>query len=304
MKKLISFVLAIVATTTMAFAADPQTGVTVDCGKQVQISATPATGWHFVKWNDENTENPRIITPSADAQYVATFAIDEYTIIFKNEDGTVLESKNIEYNQPVIYTGSTPTKAATAQYTYTFAGWNNNIVSPATGDATYTATFTSTVNKYTITFKNYDGTVLQSTQVEYGLTPAYIGATPTKPADAENNYTFTGWDKTINMVTGNEEYIAQYSNSTNIYNVTIEDGGDEGDVEGAGTYPYGTPVSIKATPKECYRFVHWSDGNTNAEREITVTGNITYKAIFEKIQYTITTAPDDVTHGSTTAVEL
>lgn len=304
MKKFFSFVLAIVATTTMAFAADPQTGVTVDCGKQVQISATPATGYHFVMWNDQNTENPRVIDPTADASFVATFAIDVYTIIFKNEDGTVLESKSIEYNQPVAYTGQTPTKAPTAQYTYTFAGWNNNIVSPATGDAIYTAKFTSTVNKYTITFKNYDGTVLQSSEVEYGQTPAYIGTTPTKSPDAENTYTFTGWDKALSIVTGEEEYIAQYSNSTNTYNVTITDGGDEGEVEGAGTYPYGTQVTIKATPKACYNFLRWSDGNTDAERTIEVTGNTTYTAVFEKIQYTITTAPDNAAHGSTTAIEL
>lgn len=304
MKKFFSFVLAIVATTTMAFAADPQTGVTVDCGKQVQISATPATGYHFVMWNDGNTEKTRTIEPAASAHYIATFAINQYTIIFKNEDGTELQNETLNHGDAVSYKGATPTKAPTAQYTYAFAGWNNSIVTPATDDATYTATFTSTVNKYTITFKNYDGTVLQSSEVEYGQTPAYIGATPTKPADAENTYTFTNWDKTINIVTGDEEYTAQYSNSTNSYNVTIEDGGDEGDVEGAGTYQYGTTVTIKATPKACYNFLRWSDGNTNAEREIEVTGNITYKAIFEKITYTITTAPDNTAHGSTTAVEL
>lgn len=300
MKKLISFVLAIVATTTMAFAG---TDVTVDCGKQVQISANPATGWHFVQWDDGNTQNPRIIGPTDDAHYVATFAINQYAIIFQNWNGEELQNETLDHGAAVSYKGATPTKPATAQYTYTFAGWSPNISTPAMGDVTYVAQFDEAVNLYTITFENWDGTVLQSSDWEYGTTPTYSGATPTKPADAQYTYTFTGWDESINLVTGEKTYTAQFSNpTTNSYPITIN--GENGTTTGSGTYQYGTSLTITATPAECYRFVNWSDGDTNASRTITVTGNTTYTAIFEKIQYTITTAPDDTTHGTTSAVEL
>lgn len=304
MKKFLSLALALVAMTTMAFAGSD---VTVDCGKLVQISATPATGWHFVKWNDENTDNPRTLEPSADAHYIAIFAINQYTVIFQNYDGTELQNETLNHGDAVSYKGETPTKPATAQYTYTFSGWSPNISTPATGDATYVAQFDEIVNKYVITFKNYDGSVLQSSEWDYGALPTYDGETPTKPADAQYTYTFTGWDKTINTVTGAEEYIAQFSNTINTYTITVN--GENGTTTGSGTYQYGYTLTITATPAECYEFVRWSDeaeGATSvgASRSVTVEGNKTYTAIFRKIQYTITTAPDDEAHGSTSAIEL
>ena len=47
---------------------------------EVAISATPATDYHFVQWNDNNTNATRTVTVNEDATYTATFAIDEYRI--------------------------------------------------------------------------------------------------------------------------------------------------------------------------------------------------------------------------------
>lgn len=273
----------------------------VDCGNSATITATPATGYHFVCWNDNSTDNPRTVTPTEDVTYTAFFAINQYTVIFQNYDGTELQKEVLDHGMAVSYKGEIPQKPATAQYTYTFSGWSPNVEYTATADATYTAQFDQTVNKYTITFKNWDGTILEAKDWKYGELPTYAG-TPTRPADDEFTYTFTGWDKVISTVTGKAEYIAQYTNSTNSYTITTN--GENGTTTGGGTYLYGKEVTLTATPNTCYRFVRWSDGNTDATRTITVTGNTTYTAIFEKIQYTITVQSDNDAQGSVNVVAL
>lgn len=54
-----------------------------------------------------------------------------------------------------------------------------------------------------------------------------------------------------------------------------------GTVEGAGTYNVNTQVTFQAVPNEGYHFVEWSDGNTNAQRTITMTENVSLVATFE-----------------------
>ena len=109
--------------------------------------------------------------------------------------------------------GETPTHAdatkdATAQYTYTFAGWTPAITA-VTGDATYKATFNETVNAYTITWLNDDGSLIDTTTVDYGTVPTHADAT--KAEDYAYTYTFAGWDKEIAAVTGDATYTATFT---------------------------------------------------------------------------------------------
>ena len=126
--------------------------------------------------------DPALAAISDNQTYTPVFTSNlvSFTITWKNEDGTVLETdQNVAYNATPTYDGSTPTKAETAQYTYTFAGWNPT-VSVATADAIYTAKFTQVEKTFTVTWKNEDGTVLETDQnVAYNATPTHSPAGPT-----------------------------------------------------------------------------------------------------------------------------
>ena len=159
-----------------------------------------------------------IATVGSDYKYKV---VDAYTLTWTT-DGDALTG---DYTSGLVEPGAAITAPATPTKTgYTFAAWSPAFTGtmPA-ANTTYTATWT--VNSYTIRFLNYDGSVLQTGSVNYGETPAYNGATPTKPADATYTYTFSGWSPAIGTVTGAQDYTAQFSQTENVASVTVNSSG-------------------------------------------------------------------------------
>lgn len=73
MKRLLSLILCVVGVCTLRAESTPHT-MRVECGNWVQLTATPYTDYHFVEWNDHNTDAVRQIQVNEDATYVAFFA--------------------------------------------------------------------------------------------------------------------------------------------------------------------------------------------------------------------------------------
>ena len=240
------------------------------------------------------------LTPvQIDTDYTATFTPvkNSYTITWKNDDGSVIDTTVVEYGKTPAH--SNPTKTNSAEYTYSFKGWSPSVVS-VTGDATYTATFNAAKNSYTITWKNDDGSVIDTTVVEYGKTPAHANAT--KQNTAEYTYTFTGWTPAVTEVIGDTEYSATFSQSKNSYTITWknEDGSviDTAEVE-YGKMPVHDDATKANTAEKTYVFSGWSPNIT------TVTGDAEYTAVFSSLEnsYTITWKNYDGTVIGTTLVE-
>lgn len=134
-----------------------------------------------------------------------------YKIVWKNENGTTLETDaRVDRGVVPTYNGSTPTKASTAQYSYTFKGWSPTVAA-ATTDKTYTATFNANLRSYTVTWKNADGSTIKTDTFPYGTMPAYEGDTPTKTTTGEYTYIFEGWSPEFASVTSNVTYMAKFT---------------------------------------------------------------------------------------------
>ena len=58
---------------------------------------------------------------------------------------------------------------------------------------------------------------------------------------------------------------------------------ENGNTSGSGVYYAFDKVEISATPDKGYTFDKWSDGNTDNPRNVTVTQDMTYTAVFEPV---------------------
>ena len=106
---------------------------------EVEISAIPNYGYHFVRWNDGNTSNPRTVTVTPNETFTATFAKDIYSITKNAEHGSISGNSSAEYLDFVTLT-------VTPDYGYHFTQWSDGLkdnprIAQITQDTTFTAEF-------------------------------------------------------------------------------------------------------------------------------------------------------------------
>ncbi|MBQ2446625.1 MAG: hypothetical protein II272_09330, partial [Oscillospiraceae bacterium] len=76
---------------------------------------------------------------------------------------------------------------------------------------------------YDVTFRNEDGSVLQTLTVLQGETAVYTGKTPTKAPDHSKHYQFKGWDKSLSNITANTVVTAQYNSASHSFRYSNKD---------------------------------------------------------------------------------
>lgn len=202
------------------------------------------------KSNGSNAISPATATPNAksydlsrldDAVAFSRLGVGGYTLVIAAEntagDNYRLESKfyvtdgsYVVSFDPCGGTCSESTRLVSAGQKYgnlptavkdgcAFVGWftqpdgGQQITANSTTGAGNITLYAHYQGQYTYQFVNYDGSVYAQGKLTAGQTIPRPAGTPTRPADSQYTYTFTGWQGYTNGMTisGNVTFTAQYA---------------------------------------------------------------------------------------------
>ena len=138
--------------------------------------------------------------------------------------------------------------------------------------------------------------------------PTCASPTATVSATAYSGYHFDHWSDGNNhnpriVTITSDTVLTAYFVQNTLYTVTVNSNDvTMGTVSGGGTYEEGTTITLTAAANNDFHFEHWSDGNTQNPRNITVNSDITLTAYFaQNTQYhTVTLSSNDYSMGTVT----
>lgn len=252
----------------------------------------PEEGMVFVAWVDAAGRAVRMGTiftkdVTVNAVYKSASALTNVVTFLDENDEELFAYVTDESGK----LSSLPEAPAPAEGYY-FKGWYDeefNRVNETTvfkANATLKALYGELSDvSYTITFKNADGTVLQTKTVKHGSIPEYTGAAPALEATAQYSYTFAAWDAAIVPATDDVVYTATYNATINSYTISFVDF-DDSEIW-SNVQPYGSSVVFggviptrETTVAYSYVFKSWDKAVGN------VTADATYKAVYDSTAIT------------------
>lgn len=287
----------------------------VEYGGSAIWTATPSTGYNFSKWSNGSTINPMTVSGiTANTHITPVFVLKSYTVTWNPNGGTVDPTSTTKTHGSTLGTLPTPTRAADAQYTYTFKGWFTaasggtqiSSTTTVTGNVTYYAHWTATKRSYTATFNGNGG----STPSPSSITKEYNTALGTLPTCSRTGYTFLGWYtassggtkiSTTTVVTKDITYYAQWS--INSYTLTFNPNGGtvtptSKDLEYNSAY--GTlPTPTRASDAQyTYTFAGWYTAATGGT-QVTATTKMAAKDTTVYAHWTSNTRSYTVSYQTT-----
>jgi len=164
---------------------------------------------------------------------------------------------------------------------------NNSVDITDNGDGTYTyeqpggnvkIEVTMKIKTYTVTFVDWDDTPLKTETVEHGKN-AIAPANPTR-----GGYSFAGWDKAYDNVTGPVTVKAQY-------------------VENTGSRPYSGTIIITSKNDDGSTTKTTTDKNTGTKTEVTTNSDGSSVTVETEKDGTVITTENDIDGNTTITVE-
>ena len=161
--------------------------------------------YYYWQEEDEDPYDPEVMIP-------AHWEEKRFSITWKNWNGDIIQtigameelvdSYSVTYGTMAEFNGNNPTREKDADSTYNFTGWKPAL-GPVTQDVTYTATFQGQERKYTITFINEGGTLIETQFLPHKAIPVCEN-TPTKVGH------ILQWSPAIGKVVADVTYTATW----------------------------------------------------------------------------------------------
>ena len=284
------------------------------CETETTITATPSTGYRFVSWNDDNTENPRTVIVTSDITFTAGFrAIHTITAsageggsIDPNGDVTVDDGENQSFTitanehyriaSVLVDDVDASEQVVNGVYTFEHVSADHTINATFEEKPIYTISVLSNNDAYGSA--SGGGTYEEDTQVDIAATP-YAG------------YRFVSWDddntenpRTI-IVTSDSTFTAVFR-AIHTITATAGEGGSI-DPNGDVTIDDGENQSFTITANEHYRIASVLVDDVDASEQVVngvytfehVSADHTINATFEeKPIYTISVLSNNDAYGS------
>ncbi|MDE5704102.1 MAG: InlB B-repeat-containing protein, partial [Bacteroidales bacterium] len=275
-------------------------------GDQIHLLAVANDGFRFVHWLDngavveqetQKTDSSLIsfYMPGTDITYKAIFKKNRFVITLNatpENAGTVSGGGTYEGDANV-------TVKAVAHNGYQFKAWMEGDEEVSTkAEYTFQPEDDRTLTAVCEEMKYVLG--LGVNHAEWGQVEGSgeftVGTDVTVKAMANEGYKFVAWMEGENEASKAEIYTftmpandlmltAVFENAKTQYTVTLKaEPADGGTVEGGGEFTEGADATVKATPKEGFRFVAWKEGETEVSTStvysFVVSKDVTLTAVF------------------------
>ena len=270
---------------------------TVSYGEDSEpVLAKADAGYHFVKWSDGRTDNPRCERAVVKSVTAEAIFSKEYTVAYTHSAGGTIDG---EASQTVEHGADAKEVKATPDAGYHFVRWSDGLTDNPRTDRGVTRSIAVEAifsNRYVVTYVAADGGSIEGAvtqSVEDGHDATQVKAKP------EEGYRFVGWsdgsEEAARLDKGIKEdavYTATFARLVHTLTVEVENGVFD-PVPGLTAFvfeyakllqptqevahgDFSRPVTLELAPG--VKSVLWDDGSTELPRSFRVEKDMTVKA--------------------------